>query len=700
VRFRVGLITQGEVVSTDKVKIPGQCAMAANAAKIIAGCGLLAVSLCALAACGTSAAGGGGGNPPVLNTISVTPQNGSVTTKNSQQFTATGNYSDGSMKDLTASVSWSSSNTNDATIQTAGQADPGMATGVAAGSITITASYTGVTGTAQLAVTSSGATLQSIAVTPPNTSVTVGNTVAFTATGTYSDGSMKNITATAAWTSSNTSEATVETTGLAQPGLAKGVATGGVTITASLSGVNGTASLTINPNTSTLQSIAVTPMNPSIAIGITQQFTATGSYSDGSKQNITATAAWSSSNTADATIETTGQANPGLATGVAAGSVTITASLSGVNGNTSLTVTSGSGSTTPIPLMDMTAQDNYLNFSGGFYENSTDAVPADHDADGRSFAAQVQPLDTNGNPDPDGAVVFASFGMSNAAIEFGSFATLANGNPSVNQTTLRISNSALSDQDLPCWTNATGQPNCYDATENEYDRIVSDLTSRGLSANQVQAVWIDNANGRLHPPNRGCQPEGTLCNSLCDPSTAGCVNSDNTTNAMNEEEEFGENLRAAKARFPNLKLVFFSSRVYGGYAGADNADPEPFAYETAYGIKWLIQAQINQIRTGEIDPVAGDLSYSSAPWIAWASCQSTECTDGKLHSAYFWANGDTPRSDGLVWCNGQAGPPCNGEMDFSSDGLHLTTTGGDKAANLLMNFFLVSPYTKSWFAGP
>jgi uncharacterized protein YjdB len=643
-----------------------------------ASCVFASVSL--LAACGGTNASTA---PPTLNSITVAPSTSSVAVKGTKQFAATGNYSDGSTKDLTATVSWSSSNTSDATVETSGQTSPGLATGVASGNVTITASSSSITGAAVLSVTSGNATLQSIAVTPTSPSVTVGNTVAFTATGTYSDGSTQNLTSTSAWSASN-SDATIQTTGQAQPGLAKGVSVGSVTITAKNSGVSGTAMLAVNANNSTLQSIAVTPASPTLAVGVTQQFTATGTYSDGSTQNITASVTWKSSSTADATIETTGQAQPGLATGVAAGNVTITATSGSVNGMAMLTVTSSAGNSTPIPLMDMTATENYLNFSGGLYENSSDTVPSDHDADGKSFAAQIQPLDTNGNPSASGTIVFVSFGMSNAQIEFNSFVTITQGNSKVNQSTLHISNGASSEQDACYWFPAEGPPSCNSQFENEYDRISGDLSSNGLSANQVQVAWIDNANGRVHSENRGCVPFGTLCNPLCDPTTVGCVNNENTTNALNEEEEFGESLRAAKTRFPNLKLVFFSSRVYGGYANSDAADPEPFAYETGYGIKWLIQAQINQVATGSVDPVAGDLSYANAPWIAW--------------SAYFWADGDTPRSDGLVWCNGQTGAPCNGEQDFGPDGLHLTATGGDKAANLLLNYFLTSPYTKSWFA--
>jgi hypothetical protein len=433
----------------------------------------------------------------------------------------------------------------------------------------------------------------------------------------------------------------------------------------------------------TLASIAVTPSDSSVFIGNTQQLIATGTYSDGSTKDVTSSTTWTSSATATATIETKGQPQPGLASGVAAGSVTIAAALSGVTGSTALKVTGGSSGATMIPLMDMTLSDSYLGFPGGLYENGSDTVPSDHDADGLAAAALIQPLDTNGTPSASGKVILISMGMSNAAIEFGSFVSLANASTQVNKTTLHIGNEALSDQDACYWFPATGPPFCNATTENNYDRISADLASNGFSPAQVQVAWIDSANGRVHSENRGCVPLGTLCSSLCDPATAGCVNSEDTTNALNEEEEFGETLRAAKTRFPNLKLIFFSSRVYGGYASPSDADPEPFAYETAYGIKWLIQAQINQIRTGEVDPVAGDLSYGSAPWVAWAS--------------YFWADGPDPRSDGLVWCNGQTGSPCNGEVDFNTGGLHLNTTGGNKAGNLLLNYFFSSSYTTAWF---
>jgi len=180
--------------------------------------------------------------------------------------------------------------------------------------------------------------LQSLAVAPGAGSIAVGSTIAFTTTGHYSDGSTKNVTAQAAWSSSNSSVATIGS----NTGVATGVAAGGpVTITASLSGVTGTASLTVTapPLLPTLQSITVTPSPDSIAVGSTVVLAATGHYSDGSNKNLTTQAAWSSSNSSVATVVS----NTGVAAGMAAGGpVTINASMSGIKGAASLTVTSAS----------------------------------------------------------------------------------------------------------------------------------------------------------------------------------------------------------------------------------------------------------------------------------------------------------------------------------------------------------------------
>ena len=235
-----------------------------------------------------------------LQSIAVTPASPSITKGLTEQFTATGTYSDSSTQNLTNSVTWASGTTGTATITTGG-----LATGAGVGTSTISATSGPVVGSTVLTVTA--ATLQSIAVTPANPSITKGLTEQFTATGTYSDSSTQNLTNSVTWALGTMGTATI-TTG----GLATGAGVGTSSISATLGSVVGSTVLTVTP--ATLQSIAVTPANPTITKGLTEQFTATGTYSDSSTQNLTNSVTWASGTMGTATI-TVG----GLATGAGVG---------------------------------------------------------------------------------------------------------------------------------------------------------------------------------------------------------------------------------------------------------------------------------------------------------------------------------------------------------------------------------------------
>jgi uncharacterized protein YjdB len=268
-----------------------------------------------------------------LTSIAISPGTASILAGATQQFTATATYSDSSTANVTATVSWTTSNAAVAKVNSAG-----LATALAAGSATITATLSGVSGSAALSVPAPPppqVTLVSIAVSPGTISIAAKTTQQFTATGKYSDGSTADVTRTASWVSSNTGVATVNASGLTTA-----VAAGSATITASLSGVAGTATLTVTP---ILSSISVSPNAPSIAVGATQQFTATGTYSDGSKKPVT-TATWTAANPAIATVNASG-----LATAVASGSTQITASSNGISGSTTLTVSGLTLSISPNP---------------------------------------------------------------------------------------------------------------------------------------------------------------------------------------------------------------------------------------------------------------------------------------------------------------------------------------------------------------
>jgi len=260
--------------------------------------------------------------PVTLVSIAVTPATPSIAIGVSQQFTATGTFSDGSTRNITTSVTWSSSAATAAAITSGGKA-----LALAAGTTTITATYGGISGTSILTVTS--VTLVSIAVTPVTPSIAIGAIKQFTATGTFSDKSTQDITASVTWNSSSPAIATITSAGLAT-----GVAPGTVSITATSGTVVAYTTLTVT--SVTLVSIAFNQTTTSIAGGTTDQFKAIGTFSDKSTQDITASVTWNSSSPAIAAIT-----SAGLATGVAPGTVSITATSGTVIAYTTLTVTSG-----------------------------------------------------------------------------------------------------------------------------------------------------------------------------------------------------------------------------------------------------------------------------------------------------------------------------------------------------------------------
>jgi uncharacterized protein YjdB len=299
---------------------------------------LLSLCLCLplLAAgvgCGGSASAGTGTTTKVLTAIAAAPATATVAVGAKQQFTATATYSDGTTADVTASATWADANAQVATMNSSGDA-----TAVAAGSTTVTATMNSLTGSAALTVTVPPKTLTAIAVSPGTANLAAGLTQQFTATATYSDNSTADVTATVAWTTSNAAVATITSAGLATA-----LAPGSATVTATLSGVSGSASLTVPVPPPALASIAVSPSAPTIAVAATQQFTATGTYSDGSTQLLT-TATWTAATPAIAIVNASG-----LATAVASGATPITASLNGITGSATLTVSGLTLSISPNP---------------------------------------------------------------------------------------------------------------------------------------------------------------------------------------------------------------------------------------------------------------------------------------------------------------------------------------------------------------
>ena len=267
-----------------------------------------------------------------LVSIEVSPAAPSIANGQTQQFTATGLYTDNSTEDLTAQAIWASSDIAVATISNAAGSN-GLATAVALGTPTVYATSGGVTGETTLTVTD--ATLVSIEVSPAAPSIANGQTQQFTATGLYTDNSTEDLTTQVTWASSDGAVATVSNAP-GSNGLATTAGLGSTTVSASSGGVSGETTLTVTD--ATLVSIEVSPAAPSVTNGLTQQFTATGLYTDNSTPDLTTQVTWASSDSAVATVSNAAGSN-GLATTADVGITTVSAASGGVSGETTLTVT-------------------------------------------------------------------------------------------------------------------------------------------------------------------------------------------------------------------------------------------------------------------------------------------------------------------------------------------------------------------------
>jgi len=306
--------------------------------------------------------------------------------------------------------------------------------------------------------------------------------------------------------------------------------------------------------------------------------------------------------------------------------------------NISFNAADGSGPLVPINDLG-TAY--YLNSEqGGLYANGSNVRPEPHDSDGQTFANEVQPLDSNGNPSSSGEIVFMSLGESVAQQPFFEFIDFASVDPSLNPKMVIVDGATggatASDMALP-------NNNFWNVINVDY------LPNAGVTAKQVQAVWVNDVNGG---------PSGTFPSDM--------------TKLQANYESIAQNLLL---KFPNIKLVYFSTINYTGYSnGLKNLSNEPWSYETAFAVKNAIQDQINGNANLNYNPANGKVL---APWIDWGP--------------YYWANGMLPRSDGLVWT-------C---QDLQADGTHPSDPiGRIKVSTQLLNFLKSDDTASIWFLAP
>ncbi|MFN7783370.1 MAG: hypothetical protein ACK5PG_11610 [Lysobacterales bacterium] len=280
------------------------------------------------------------------------------------------------------------------------------------------------------------------------------------------------------------------------------------------------------------------------------------------------------------------------------------------------------------PLNELTTG-QYQGFPGGLYAASNEPPPAQATA-ARSALAQVVPRDATGAPEPMGSIGLISIGMSNTSQEFRWFERLEDANP-LRHASLVFINGAIGSHPSEFWA---------DPQHQAWSTAEARVAAAGLSPSQVQVAWIKLARGSV-PDLRFPQ------------------------HAMQLRDDLRAVVRNAKVRFPNLRVAWLSSRIWGGWSSNPQRN-EPLSYETAFAVRWLIE-----------DQVAGDplLSPVEAPVLLWGP--------------YLWAAGASPRADGLDW-------PLS---DFEPDAIHPNDAGERKAAALLSQFFNTDAIAAPWYRG-
>ncbi|WP_429146858.1 beta strand repeat-containing protein [Aeromonas rivipollensis] len=238
----------------------------------------------------------------------------------STQYLAIATYSDNSTADITDVASWISADSSIATID-----EKGLVRTLKVSSIGISASYQGVTSNiSTLTITDAIAT--KVSIIPPTTKLAKGLTLRLQAIATLSDDTTKDVSTQANWQSSNPTVLSVD-----DQGKATAIAAGDATVTATVQGITGQT--TVSAVDLTVSQLQIIPATVQLAIGTTTRLTAIATFADQSTQDVSSQVGWLSSNTAVATVDSTG-----LVTGVAAGSTTLSASLLGVTASTSIQV--------------------------------------------------------------------------------------------------------------------------------------------------------------------------------------------------------------------------------------------------------------------------------------------------------------------------------------------------------------------------
>jgi len=321
-----------------------------------------------------------------------------------------------------------------------------------------------------------------------------------------------------------------------------------------------------------------------------------------------------------------------------------------------------------VPITDMTAP--YKGEDGGLYGGGRNAPPEKHRAALLKESEKIRPLDADGKPAADGKIGLITIGFSNTSIESEDFKRAADADPQKSASVI-IVNGAIGGRSAVMWAWDGAADLSHDEQERldkEMDLLRMPKTNRrsspgldkdtwptlakrietaGLSPRQVQAVWLKHVEANPKPLGEFPAHARTL------------------------QADITDVLNLARRHYPNLRVAYLSSRTFGGWSGRESGSPEPYAYESGFGTRWIVQSQINGDAQLNFDPALGEVK---APLVVWGP--------------YLWASGNSPRKlDGMAWT----------ENDVRADRLHPNEAGARKITTLLLNFFKTDEGASRWF---
>lgn len=231
-----------------------------------------------------------------LTSLSINSEYDGIANLTDNQFTASGDYSGEYTRDITAEVTWRSSDESVLTIDAAG-----LATAVSPGPVTVTAESGEISNSVDFSVSDAG--IVSLIVTPTEQSAPVGVESSFSVSGTFDDNSTQNLDRIATWTSLNTDIASVSNEA-GSKGVATGIAVGTASIRAEWQGAP-PADATLTVTEAELTELTIEPADAEYPVGLTIQYTLTGTYSDATTEDLTDQAFWESDDTTNATVDNT-----------------------------------------------------------------------------------------------------------------------------------------------------------------------------------------------------------------------------------------------------------------------------------------------------------------------------------------------------------------------------------------------------------